>query len=504
MELEADGSYTLGIRRGALDTVAQTITTATPTCYAVRFNSLVAMQLAIRSPLAIGETVTVKVYSVIGRTGSADSEDTKELTCVYRNRANRPWRPLADTGDWPGTWNSGTASLIVTWAEAYRFGDIPNDWDGPVWTVDARLPGDPFDITDPEAGSRYVGEETPHATSHTINAATLATALGGRQTFVLRLYTRDTKTGLRSPLVGTEDCQLRMRTLSDVANLPSAVQAVQANFSKVDCYLACRTPFEYGAVGDGITDDTLAIQTAINAGNGYLFLPSGVTFIVENLSIQNHNYPNRIFRIFGGGCLKLKANASHVLLYIYNCDNLTIDGVEFDGNRDNQTGSNWGIYCVRMNYSSIQNCFLHDHSGTALVLDKDVSGGTGLCDENEISRNRIILNDGHGVYIQNCGDHGLANNHIGWNAWDGVQCVGCYTITLVGNHILSNTQNGVKISGSGRFVLDGNQIRENKRHGVVMSGAAGHKLTANRMIWNGVEAENTYDGCEPHQTALRP
>ena len=200
VDQQADGSYLLGVRRGVLDTVAQEITTGTPTCYAIRFSALNAMQLAVRSSLTVGDTVTVKVYSVIGRSAFADTEadPAKEIACTYRRRSERPWKPLGATAAWPSVWSSATETLIITWAEKFRYGEIPNAWDGPVWVIDCRLPGDSFDILSPATGARYVREVAPHATSYSINCTALKNALGGPQTFVVRLFTRETRTGLHS------------------------------------------------------------------------------------------------------------------------------------------------------------------------------------------------------------------------------------------------------------------------------------------------------------------
>lgn len=48
---------------------------------------------------------------------------------------------------------------------------------------------------------------------------------------------------------------------------------------------------DYGAVGDGVVDDTLAIQAAIDASNG-IYFPSGTYFITAALQIPN----NRVLR----------------------------------------------------------------------------------------------------------------------------------------------------------------------------------------------------------------
>lgn len=92
---------------------------------------------------------------------------------------------------------------------------------------------------------------------------------------------------------------------------------------------------DYGAVGDGVTDDTVAIQAAIDvvevAGTGsVLFIPPG-TFIADGLIIEGS------MKIRGSGTLKHKAPATNSLLLCNDTNEdgcvVDIDGITFDGNR---------------------------------------------------------------------------------------------------------------------------------------------------------------------------
>ena len=46
-----------------------------------------------------------------------------------------------------------------------------------------------------------------------------------------------------------------------------------------------RTPLDYGAIGDGVTNDTVALQRAIDAtqNGGSLYVPGGYRFLVRHL-----------------------------------------------------------------------------------------------------------------------------------------------------------------------------------------------------------------------------
>ena len=64
--------------------------------------------------------------------------------------------------------------------------------------------------------------------------------------------------------------------------------------------VAATTPQEYGAKGDGITDDSAAFQSAINAvynpgnwGGGVVFVPAGYYAFYTNIVIPQGSAPCR-------------------------------------------------------------------------------------------------------------------------------------------------------------------------------------------------------------------
>jgi len=80
---------------------------------------------------------------------------------------------------------------------------------------------------------------------------------------------------------------------------------------------------DFGAKGDGTTDDTAAIQSALNSGSVDVYLPKG-TYIVTALTIS------ATLRFHGEGTLKRSASASSYMLSI-SVSNVTVDGISFDG-----------------------------------------------------------------------------------------------------------------------------------------------------------------------------
>lgn len=91
---------------------------------------------------------------------------------------------------------------------------------------------------------------------------------------------------------------------------------------------------EYGAVGDGQTDCTAAIQSAIDdETKAGIFIPNGEYLITgDGIRIGDKNG----YKVFGAGTIVKNTEDDSVIascIRIVNCKNLTIEGVKFNGRK---------------------------------------------------------------------------------------------------------------------------------------------------------------------------
>lgn len=96
---------------------------------------------------------------------------------------------------------------------------------------------------------------------------------------------------------------------------------------------------DYGAKGDGATDDTMALQAAINAaaGKAHVRVPMGLTCSVKGLTLPSNTW----LELDGKVILASGSNAD--VFYSYNTTNVTITGCgTIDGNGTNQTAGTIG------------------------------------------------------------------------------------------------------------------------------------------------------------------
>jgi parallel beta-helix repeat protein len=270
---------------------------------------------------------------------------------------------------------------------------------------------------------------------------------------------------------------------------------------------------DFGAVGDGVTDDTAAIQSAINSGAGKILFPKG-TFLSGLLTPAN----NVSLVGFGRGIsiLKLKSGADTQLVFGTSISAFNISGLEIDGNKSNQSLARNLLQFFSSTNISVVNNHIHDASQDAIYF-------TG-CNDCLIEGNKINDNDRNGVSCGAAVDtsvnmrimHNDISGHTGANDigislepaakslvfgntltdnWDGVTLAGdgtetidCNENTIQGNTITATaaSNRAIVVAGVSR-VTDNNLILENKISGHYARGIVGLTTVGNTFSGNIIE-----------------
>jgi hypothetical protein len=204
---------------------------------------------------------------------------------------------------------------------------------------------------------------------------------------------------------------------------------------------------EFGAVGDGITNDTTFIANAvsfINAqGGGSLYFPPG-TYMVDdialcsNILVFGHRYKTTI---------KLNEFVRGNCLTINDINNVQIRDISLDGNRENNESpapsadSEWnGISILNSNNITIDNIWSHSNGYHGCVM-RGVS--------NVKIKNSKFTNNGfrpfHGSLVHDsefsfneCSDNGKGFAGGSGNIYDGIYFFnGIENVLIHGNRVLS-------------------------------------------------------------------
>lgn len=232
---------------------------------------------------------------------------------------------------------------------------------------------------------------------------------------------------------------------------------------------------DYGAVGDGTTDDTAAIQAALDTSNVSVYIPEG-TYVVSSLTIDGK-------KIYGSGELKWKDNSSSSMLSLEN-DGCAIYGITFDGNGVNQSSSVVMIVTVAATNLVIQDCTFKNGKYKGIVTDVAAStnikfldnaiydwGTVANCDfvsfrsPEFIASNNSFTNIGNGHSIRvglfsgDATTTAVYGGVVSGNTFEDTEHV-CVTgeiytrqLSITGN-TFNNVEQGVKLENAGSTVYD--------------------------------------------------
>ena len=184
---------------------------------------------------------------------------------------------------------------------------------------------------------------------------------------------------------------------------------------------------DFGAVGDGVADDTAAIQAAINT-NKEVFVPNGT----YNLSASLTMTLNQQIRGESSELTKIKTTTAVNAITVADSAYCVISDLYFDGNSIGLVGIKVGLGVTFSAFHEIRNCKIYNFTSHGIHLN-----GTSYC---LIENCFIRLNGGNGIY-NNLGSpsgYGNANTISNCQIWDNIT----YGIQLyrANNNIIQNTR----------------------------------------------------------------
>jgi hypothetical protein len=258
---------------------------------------------------------------------------------------------------------------------------------------------------------------------------------------------------------------------------------------------------QYGATGSGSTDDTAAIQNAINAAGagGTVYFPAGTYLVSATLT----GYSGATYIGDGWQSLikqKNGANLSAVFSWPSTASpaysNCYMVDLMIDGNRTNNTGATtYGIYAYALQYSNFRHVRVQNVNGDGWRFDGTTGG---------------FSYQSNTVHLENCWSYGNANNglvttsytadihlHGGDYGFNGASAV-----TLQGGSssirsaVLWGTTSGPGlIIGAPSIQVTGCNIEGNNQQGVVINQYGSYSLITGCKVYdNSVAGSGSYDG----------
>lgn len=252
---------------------------------------------------------------------------------------------------------------------------------------------------------------------------------------------------------------------------------------------------DYGAVGDGVTDDYIPIETAIidlGANGGELVFTSGKTYIISegllfNAFPDSHNY---LVRTSGGAkaTIKIEDGApltwNHWVIRLSESKNVTIQNFIVDGNRDTRNPT-------------------VETSGTDVIFIDGASNGTRLYDMDIINspmdniyivvhenQNQTLMTD---FEMHNCKVENGFRNNMSIISGANFKIIGCEFNNANGTDPQSGIDfepNQSSAAGYSNITVEGCKFKNNVRYGIeltyVIAGSGSNTIKNNYFENNGI------------------
>lgn len=206
--------------------------------------------------------------------------------------------------------------------------------------------------------------------------------------------------------------------------------------------------FDFGAKGDGVTDDTAAIQAAINSlsNGGEIEIPFG-TFIVSNNLLVSTNFIN-IKGSGRGSVLKNTRNTS--TLSFENCERISITELALLGNggaKGVRATNSHGIDISNSHHIKLTNVYIEYNSGHGIYSHNGqwnlyLSGCYIM--NNALDGINSLTNTTQANSGQNGNAMSIVNSVIGYNAGNGISWTAA-SLNITGSTFEGNKKAGICI-----------------------------------------------------------
>ena len=219
---------------------------------------------------------------------------------------------------------------------------------------------------------------------------------------------------------------------------------------------------DFGAVGDGVTDDTTAIQNAINASSE-LYFPPGNYLVSAQINLKND------FSIVGepGAKIILANGVTPHVLRGNPCNNFVMQNMTIEGNG---LSGNSTVYISNSANVTIQNC-------------------------------KITKSGANAIWLSSCVFAKVENCILSSNYYYGLEFRDCDGCKAIANQCNDNGSTGVATSTGGRGIMlwrsrgcyiAGNRMVNNNEYGLrIYSEAADATTSNNNVITGNFFADNT-------------
>lgn len=426
----------------------------------------------------------------------------------------------------PAAFSSGTTYWVVassgpTFRLARTPGGAPIATDGTgsgfftvtQWRLSSLIAGrEPADIAGREPAD-IAGRDRAETTAMAGRPAAMG-RLGGRPAGITVLARQDGAGRQPASKAGAAGVQASAAAQAPAGARVSAATTATARPKDAGAYGSVVNVIEFGATGDGTTDDTAAVQAAIDYASeteAVTFFPAGM-FRVSQLVLptgailqgtSSGTYPDNN-EIPGVSVLARLANTNRDLLLIPETSSYQrIFDIAIDGNKNNND-SGYGI-CVADATSAaeaqviIQRCYVHDNPSSNIYLGARRRANKildSVCNYSEKGDGITVAGSDNTIEHNICGSNARAGICLGttatqhWDSWSNGNA--CAVAHVDGNDLYHNQVGIVLANGASDCMIMNNGIDRSDYEGITVYSGASNTISGNAFHSNGIDSHNSY------------
>jgi parallel beta-helix repeat protein len=262
---------------------------------------------------------------------------------------------------------------------------------------------------------------------------------------------------------------------SNVQYDPAGTGAVSTTVqAKLRQYISVK---DFGATGDGSTDDAAAVQLALNVA-GNIYFPAGTYSIGTTLNVLS----NTQVLLDQNATVIAKSTLSGKLFSVSGKTNVKITGGIFNGNKASATSSTDVIYIYDSYYVWVDNTTIQNGKSHNIFIEGPSSGSVSK--NIYIQNNSLSASAGPCITFTYTTNILIENNQIFSNA-TGLTSGQSSQIAIVGNTFYSNTNDGCAVGDSCSYVsVTGNISHDNGAEGINIDGVNNGVITGNTSYNN--------------------
>jgi len=236
---------------------------------------------------------------------------------------------------------------------------------------------------------------------------------------------------------------------------------------------------DYGAVGDGVTNDSTAVTAALNAAtaNSVIYFPAG--HYIAGGTGQRSNWTNITIRGDGPGASIWESPTANDIMVWVNAPvgpdptGITIEDMTFNANGSVRIAGRHCLY-IEANDVVIQNCEIVDSSEFAIFMG-DADGQILEHPNVRITNNTITNCFADGIHLENIKQAVISNNVISSDddciaVFDAFDCVISGNTCKGRTGSLVTTGRGIAVlQGSKNVMVTGNTVTDINQAGIIIT-----------------------------------